>query len=93
MKYSDIANFEAITTVIQIQEVDDNTRAKELIKTLVISGGMEERINSLFIPNVQFQEIKDNKGVLIIGNYGTGKSHLMSVLSKIAEDASMMSFL
>ena len=26
-------------------------------------------------------------GVLIVGNYGTGKSHLMSVLSLVAEDA------
>jgi hypothetical protein len=29
----------------------------------------------------------DHKGVLIVGNYGTGKSHLMSVLSLVAEDA------
>jgi DNA replication protein DnaC len=26
-------------------------------------------------------------GVLVVGNYGTGKSHLMSVLSLVAEDA------
>ena len=27
------------------------------------------------------------KGLLVVGNYGTGKSHLMSVLSLVAEDA------
>ncbi|MEI6415659.1 MAG: DUF6079 family protein [Pseudomonadota bacterium] len=27
-----------------------------------------------------------NKGLLVVGNYGTGKSHLMSVISAIAEN-------
>jgi DNA replication protein DnaC len=27
----------------------------------------------------------DNKGLLVVGNYGTGKSHLMSVISALAE--------
>ena len=27
----------------------------------------------------------DNKGMLIVGNYGSGKSHLMSVVSTLAE--------
>jgi len=28
----------------------------------------------------------DNKGLLVVGNYGTGKSHLMSVISALAEN-------
>ena len=32
----------------------------------------------------------DHKGILIVGNYGTGKSHLMSVLSLVAEDAAYL---
>ena len=38
-------------------------------------------------------EVVDNKGVLIVGNYGTGKSHLMSVLSAIATDADNVQYL
>jgi len=34
-----------------------------------------------------FDESVDHKGILVVGNYGTGKSHLMSVLSLIAENA------
>ena len=33
---------------------------------------------------------KDNKGLLVVGNYGTGKSHLMSVISSLAADASLL---
>ena len=36
---------------------------------------------------MSFDESVDHMGVLIVGNYGTGKSHLMSVLSLVAEKA------
>ena len=38
-------------------------------------------------------EVVDNKGVLVIGNYGTGKSHLMSVIAAVANDASNLEYL
>ena len=38
-------------------------------------------------------EVIDNKGVLVVGNYGTGKSHLMSVISAIAKDADNLQYL
>ena len=41
------------------------------------------------IPQLRFDLSADNKGILIVGNYGTGKSHLMSVLSAIAEHAGL----
>jgi hypothetical protein len=61
--------------------------AKKLVATYVISDDMAERIAKLMIPQLSFDESVDHKGVLIVGNYGTGKSHLMSVLSLVAEDA------
>jgi hypothetical protein len=91
MKYSDLLEFEPITSVIQIKEANKKERAKELVKTFVISKSLEEKILELLIPNLQFQEVADNKGILIVGNYGTGKSHLMSVISTLAEDAEMLS--
>ena len=38
------------------------------------------------IPHLQFDQPVDNKGLLVVGNYGTGKSHLMSVISTLAEN-------
>ena len=32
----------------------------------------------------------DHNGILVVGNYGTGKSHLMSVLSLVAEDVAYL---
>src|SRR5690606_18297599 len=47
---------------------------------------MAERIATQIIPQISFDEAVDHKGVLVVGNYGTGKSHLMSVLSLVAEE-------
>ncbi|HZJ90773.1 MAG TPA: DUF6079 family protein, partial [Oscillospiraceae bacterium] len=44
----------------------------------------------LVIPQLQFEQPVDNKGILVVGNYGTGKSHLMSVISSIAADTSLL---
>jgi hypothetical protein len=85
MKYDDLFQFEPIETVIQLTEADSTERAMHLVDTFVISDRMAEQLSGLVIPNLQFDEPADNKGLLVVGNYGTGKSHLMSVISAIAE--------
>ncbi len=50
---------------------------------------MAQRLVDLVFPQIQFETPQDNKGLLIVGNYGTGKSHLMSVVSALAENASL----
>src|SRR3954468_8430117 len=50
---------------------------------------MSEQLCELVIPNLQFETPADNKGVLIVGNYGTGKSHLLSMISGLAEHSEM----
>lgn len=47
---------------------------------------MADRIAKQIIPQLSFDESVDHMGVLVVGNCGTGKSHLMSVLSLVAED-------
>jgi ABC-type phosphate/phosphonate transport system ATPase subunit len=89
MKYSDLVHFEPIETVIQLEQADSPTAVRQLVQTFVISKGMSERLCNLVIPNLQFESATDNKGVLIVGNYGTGKSHLLSVISGLAEFAEM----
>jgi energy-coupling factor transporter ATP-binding protein EcfA2 len=89
MKYSDLVHFEPIETVIQLEQADSPTAVRQLVQTFVISKGMSEQLCNLVIPNLQFESAADNKGVLIVGNYGTGKSHLLSVISGLAEFAEM----
>jgi len=85
MKYGDLIQFDPIETVIQLRHADELTIAEQLVQTYVISDEMAEKLTDIVIPNLQFDEPTDNKGLLIVGNYGTGKSHLMSVISAIAE--------
>src|SRR6266496_3713779 len=61
----------------------------KLVSTYVISEEMAEKLTTIVFPQLQFEKPADNKGILVVGNYGTGKSHLMSVISAIAEHASL----
>lgn len=90
MRYGDLIQFEPIESVIQLLDADRPDEAKKLVSTYVISDDMAERIAKLMIPQLSFDEAVDHKGVLVVGNYGTGKSHLMSVLSLVAEDAAYL---
>ncbi|MGC9469821.1 MAG: DUF6079 family protein [Anaerolineae bacterium] len=93
MKYKDLIQFEPIETVVQLREADDKREAETLVKTYVISDRMADLLTRLVIPQLQFDEPKDNKGLMVVGNYGTGKSHLMSVLSAVAEHGDLVAAL
>src|SRR5712692_496298 len=73
MKYSDLVDFEPIETVIQLEQADSPAAVRQLVQTFVVSRRMSEQLCDLVIPNLQFESAADNKGVLIVGNYGTGK--------------------
>lgn len=90
MKYSELIHFEPIETVTQLKSADDKEKAKSLIKTYVMSDKMADMISTIVIQNLRFDIPQDNKGVFIVGNYGTGKSHLMSVISSIAEHEDLL---
>lgn len=89
MKYSDLVKFEPIESVIQLEQADSPAAVRQLVQTFVISERMAEQLCDLVIPNLQFETPADNKGVLIVGNYGTGKSHLLSLISGLAEHPDM----
>lgn len=93
MRYSDIINFSPIETIIQLKEASDKDKAKSLVESYVMSDQMADKLEATIINELQFDEVVDNKGVLIVGNYGTGKSHLMSVISSIANDMMNLDYL
>lgn len=107
MKYGEIIAFEPIVKVVQLREADDKKVAARLISNYVISEGMEKNLNRVIIPQLNFlgplgQIIDDDEpngkslerqGLLIVGYYGSGKSHLMSVISSIAEHEELLSHL
>lgn len=93
MKYGDLIQFEPIESVVQLRDADEATAACRLIQTYVISDEMAEKLVNLVFPQLQFDQPMDNKGLLVVGNYGTGKSHLMSVISSLAENEELAAYL
>ncbi len=85
MRYGDLIQFEPIESVIQLQQADQFHEARELVRTYVVSERLAEVLTDLIIPHLRFDHPYENRGLLIVGNYGTGKSHLMSVLSAVAQ--------
>jgi len=90
MHYRDLIQFEPIESVVQLREADDKQEAAALVKTYVISERMADVLTRLVMPQLQFAAPKDNRGLMVVGNYGTGKSHLMSVLSAVAEHGDLV---
>jgi len=90
MRYGDLIQFDPIETVVQLRDANKSSAAHQLVSTYVISEEMAERLTRLVIQQLQFDHPVDNKGMLVVGNYGTGKSHLMSMVSGIAADASLL---
>ena len=76
--------------MVQLRDADQESAAKQLVSTYVVSTEMAERLAQVVIPQIQIDQPADNKGFLVVGNYGTGKSHLMSVISAIAERADLV---
>jgi hypothetical protein len=93
MKYSELIKFDPIESVIQLTAADDKSEAVNLVKSYVMSDGMAEQIKSNMFSQLSLDDVVDNKGVLLVGNYGTGKSHLMSVISAIALDKENLQYL
>lgn len=91
MKYSDLVKFEPIESVIQLLDANKADEGRRLVASYVISDAMADRIADVIFPQLGFDPAVDHKGILVVGNYGTGKSHLMSVISTIAEDVGVVS--
>ncbi len=89
MRYGDVVQFDPIETVVQLRDADDTAEARDLVASYVISEEMAERLETTVFSQLQFDEPADQKGVLVVGNYGTGKSHLMSLISAVAEHADL----
>lgn len=85
MKYSELIQFEPIERIIQLRDAGKSERAKNFVSTYVISDVMAVNLNDIIFPHLRIDSTSDAKGLMVVGNYGTGKSHLMSVISAIAE--------
>ncbi|MEJ5270176.1 MAG: DUF6079 family protein, partial [Hydrogenophilus sp.] len=65
MKYRDLIHFEPIESVVQLRDADEASAAQQLVRTFVISDEMAEKLSDLVIPQLQFDQPVDNKGLLV----------------------------
>jgi hypothetical protein len=90
MKYRELIQFEPIDTVIQLKESDDPKSAQRLVETYVISDEMAEKLADIVAQQLRFDKPGDKMGIMVVGNYGTGKSHLMAVISSVCESKELV---
>ena len=81
MKYSELICFEPIDSVKVLRDADDLSAARRDVETLVVSSRLAEQLTEVIFPNLDLDNPRDPKGILVAANYGTGKTHLMSVVS------------
>jgi len=92
VKYSDLLlPAEPLESVKQIRESDTLEAAKRDVETFVISDRMADQLTNIIIPALRYDGSGDTKkkGVFVVATYGTGKTHLMSVIGGVAEHASL----
>lgn len=93
MQYKELIQFEPITSIVKLVTAGDQSVAESLVKTFVFSTKMQEDLREVIIKNLVTEPTYETKGIQVVGSYGTGKSHLMSLVSVIAENADMVKHL
>lgn len=90
MKYSDLIQFEPINEVVKFERLSSDDYRQSLVRNFVFSQTYEKTIIPQLCKNLDYAASHETFGVQIVGNYGTGKSHLMSLISLVAEDSAYL---
>lgn len=93
MLYKDLLHFEPLIEVVELTKADDTQTAIQLVNSYVFSPNIKEQLQRFVVPNLSVTNRKQAKGMQVVGSFGTGKSHLMSVISVIAENADILTHL
>jgi len=93
MKYKDLIHFEPIIEIIKFSRTSEVEYQNTLVKTFVFSDAFKNHLIPLMVRNLDFNYSGESFGLQVVGNYGTGKSHLMSLVSLIAENCDLINLL
>lgn len=87
MKYKDLIQFEPINEVVKFDRLMEDDYRRSLVRNFVFSSTYENTLIPELCKNLDYTASHETYGLQIVGNYGTGKSHLMSLFSLVAENA------
>jgi len=86
MKYRDVVEIpQPLEKVKQVRDSADADAAASDVATYVISDRMADQLANVVAPQLRFDTGADHAGLLVVGTYGTGKTHLMSVIAALCE--------
>jgi len=86
MKYNEILHFQPITSVVKFDTIISEEIERGLVRSYIFSEVLCDTVRTIIIKNLDPAGTYEKKGIQIVGNYGTGKSHLMALVSAIAEN-------
>lgn len=86
MKYREIIQFESLNEVVKFNRLNDEDYRKNTVSSYVFSDTYQKTIIPEICKNLDYTAGYETFGLQIVGSYGTGKSHLMSLFSLIAEN-------
>lgn len=89
MKIKELFNFEDIQQVVAIGNIENE---QEMVEKFVISPNLKEDLLE-FLEYLKGNKPEKNTSVDVIGNYGTGKSHLLTFLSLILSNPKMVQYI
>ncbi len=88
--YRDLIQFEPIVDIKVLTEANVIDNAREDVRTFVVSAPMCDSLSKVLVPNLRFDVPGEHKGMFVVATYGTGKTHLMSMVSAVAEHAELV---
>jgi KaiC/GvpD/RAD55 family RecA-like ATPase len=90
MKIGELINFEEIKDVIDIDsDVETLNKKKDIVNSYIISKGLKKSIE-LIIKSISKPK---HKSTLVIGGYGSGKSHLLAWIVSILENPELADYI
>ena len=77
MKYKELITFEPINEVVKFDQLSNEDYRHSLVRNFVFSETYEKTFIPQICKNLDYTASYETFGMQIVGNYGTGKSHLM----------------
>ncbi|MFH0908071.1 MAG: DUF6079 family protein [bacterium] len=85
MNYGELLQFDPIEDSVRLCEADQEGATRRFVSSYLISPEMAGRLTQQVFPRLQFDHPADPKALFVVGPHGAGKSHLLAVLSSLAE--------
>ena len=84
LKVGDLVHVPPVRTVVRLADLDDHTLRRQLVESFILTGEVSFTLATI----LEKMAAARGEGFFVIGNYGSGKSHLLNILSLVIGDAS-----